>query len=190
MRRWHALPHSSGNAGEPPHWRVCCGRLIDRYEQHGIKYPKYIVERKAGEMHAMLTLSSRPRSSWRRVVIALLAVPAILIGLLAMHFLASESLAPESHSMTASAADSPMVAVAHNEAPAPVGCDEMCAPTHDMLGMACVLALLVSADLIIFHVFLFRFRTLGAALRQIVARLSALAPPAPPSLHVLSISRT
>jgi len=141
-------------------------------------------------MNAMLTLSSRPRSSWRRVVIALLAVPAILIGLLAMHFLASEALAPEAHSMSASAAESPMLAVAHNEAPAPEGCDEMCAPTHDMLGMACVLALLVSAVLIVFHVFLLRFRASGAVLRVMVARLSALAPPAPPSLHILSISRT
>ena len=143
-----------------------------------------------GKLTAMLTLSSRPRSSWRRVAISLLAVPAIFIGLLAMHFLASESLAPESHSMTASVADLPMLAVTHNEAPEPVGCDEMCAPTHDMLGMACLLALLVSAVLIIVHFFLYRFRALGAELRLVVARLSALAPPAPPSLHVLSISRT
>lgn len=141
-------------------------------------------------MNAILTLSSRPRSNWRRTMIALLAVPAILMGLLAMHFLASESLAPESHSMTASVAESPMIEDAHNEAPAPAGCDEMCAPTHDMLGMACVLALLVLAVLIIVHLFLYRFRALGAELRLIVARLSALAPPAPPSLHVLSISRT
>jgi len=141
-------------------------------------------------MNAILTLSSRPRSSWRRVVIALLAVPAILIGLLAMHFLASESLAPEAHSMSASVAAPPIPGNTHHEAPAPEGCEEMCGPTHDMLGMACLLALLVSATLIIFHLFLFRFRGIAAALRVIVARLSALAPPSPPSLHVLSISRT
>lgn len=141
-------------------------------------------------MNAMLTLSSRPRSSWRRVLIALLAVPAILIGLIAMHFLASETLAPESHSVSVSVADSQALLVTHNETPAPVGCSEVCAPTDDMLGMACVLALLVSAVLLVIHVLLFRYHTVVSVLRRIVARLSALAPPLPPSLHVLSISRT
>jgi hypothetical protein len=149
-----------------------------------------MAEWKAGEMNAIMALSSRPHSSWRRVVIALFAVPAILIGLLAMHFLASESLAPEAHSMSASVADYPTLVNMHNDEPAPEGCAETCGPTHDMLGMACLLALLVSAILIIFRVFFFRFRAAAVVLQAIGARLSALTPLSPPSLHILSISRT
>ena len=140
-------------------------------------------------MNAITALSSRPRSSWRRVVIALLAVPAILIGLLAMHILASETLAPEAHSMSASVADYPTLVNMHNDEPAPEGCAETCGPTHDMLGMACLLALLISAILIVLRVFFFRFRAVTAVLHAIGARLSALAPLSSPSLHFLSISR-
>ena len=141
-------------------------------------------------MSTMLTLSSRPRSSWRRGVIAVLAVPAILIGLLAMHFLASETMTPASHLMTVSAADSPMIADAQDGAPVTPECGPTCGPAHDMLAMACVLALLVSIVLIMLPVFLSRIHSIGAAVQVIQARLSALAPPFPPSLYALSISRT
>lgn len=141
-------------------------------------------------MNAMLTLSSRPRSSWRRAALALLAVPAILIGLIAMHLLASDALAPENHPMSVSVADGSALLVSQDETLAPQGCDEMCAPMDDMLGMACVLALLVSAVLLVLRVIFSRSHTVGSALRPRMARISALAPPPPPSLHVLSISRT
>lgn len=141
-------------------------------------------------MNAILVPSSRRRFNWRRVLIALFGVPALLVGLLAMHFLASDISSPEVHSMGAPVSDSPQLVVAHDEAPALTSCGEMCGPTHDMLGMACVLALLVSAILLTLTILALQFPTLRDATRVIVAHLSALAPPPSPSLHVLSISRT
>ena len=145
-------------------------------------------------MNAMLTSSSRSRSGWRRYGFGLLAVPAILLGMISMHFLASESFSSDTHAVSVSAAAAAAASVApvvpHVETLRFEGCTEMCGPVNDMLGMACVLALLVSAVLLVFHVFRFQFRTARAALLVNIARISALSLPAPPSLHVLSISRT
>ena len=142
-------------------------------------------------MNAMVTLSAQPNPGWRRYAIALLAVPAILVGLLAMHFLASESHSPGAHSVSMSAADSVAPAVAHDDMPTPaVAHDPMPAPTDEMLGMACVLALLVSAVLLVLHVFRVQYRAARASLWAHLTRPFALPAPAPPSLHVLCISRT
>lgn len=149
------------------------------------------------------TVLSRLRSSrWRRLAIALFAVPAILIGLLAMHVLTtggmSESGAP--HAMGAQTTDTAVALHGANEVmapalspdmPTPAGdCGSLCGPTHEMLGMLCVLALMVTIVLLTLHLVLIRWEELRRIVPALVARAAALAPPAPPSLHVLSISRT
>lgn len=145
----------------------------------------------------MLSLSSRPSSRWRRMTIVLIAVPTVLVALLAMHFLLSESPAPESHALSASAAslsalavDSPMLAVAQKDSAVPDTCVETCGPTHDVLTMACVLVLLASALLILFHYSRFQFRIPSTVLQVEFQRVFALVPAPQPSLHILSISRT
>lgn len=135
----------------------------------------------------------RPKgTAARTILLPLLAVVALLLGLLAMHSL----------NLDTAHASMPAGGTAHTEAqlttPADsdehVGdCGNDCAPEHSMLTMACVLALLVGSALIA-----------GAAIRSFLntkalwrlvpvaglPSLASLAPPKPPSLLVLSISRT
>ncbi|MBX3309374.1 MAG: hypothetical protein KF739_02940 [Cryobacterium sp.] len=149
------------------------------------------------------TLLTRLRSSrWRRLAIALLGVPAILIGLLAMHVLTndgmSESGAPHAIStlMTDAAPaahghDAGMAPMTSPDTPAPTGdCEGPCGPSHDILGMICILALLVTIVLLTLHLILIRWEQLRRVVAALAAKAATLAPAAPPSLHVLSISRT
>lgn len=142
-------------------------------------------------------LLARLRSSrGRRLLIAVFAVPAILTGLLAMHVLTSTGMGDSS----ASAAMTPhMTATLISEEPSAMNptapsaaedCGGFCGPSHDMLGMICVLALLVTVVLLSLHLILIRWEELRRIVTTLAAKATALAPPAPPSLHVLSISRT
>lgn len=76
--------------------------------------------------------------------------------------------------------------------PSPVSddCGGVCMPSHDMLGIFCVLALLAGVILFALHPALTGWPTLTRILRPLRLTVAALAPPNPPSLHVLSISRT
>ena len=130
-----------------------------------------------------------------RLAVALFAVPAILIGLLGMHVLTtgSTSEAQDHHSsvMLASTVASDVAMVLSPGTASQIDtCGTACMPSHDMLGMMCVLALLAGAILLHLQFVLTGWpgftRILGAA--QLKA--ASVAPPAPPSLHVLSISRT
>lgn len=69
-------------------------------------------------------------------------------------------------------------------------CDGICGTSHDMLGMMCVLGLLVSVVLLVLHLIVIRWAELLRPLSGLVAKAATLAPPEPPSLYVLSISRT
>lgn len=138
------------------------------------------------------TLTGPGLSRW---VFALLAVPAVVAGILAMHFLTGLA-APgaAAHHMDAPTivAAAPHVMGEADTAPAILDCSAQCAPTHEMTAMACLmLALLV--------VFVLLASSTGGLLgwvspRVVLARISvalaALAPPNPPSLTALSISRT
>jgi hypothetical protein len=112
----------------------------------------------------------------RRRFGALFAVPAIVLGLLGMHYLAhpDEGAVPEMGAVSVSG----MLDMA---APA--------TPDHMLMGMACVLALmatlLIAAGPTTGAVSLRRSTDLGRAVA--VGTLSA---PRPPSLIVLSIRRT
>jgi hypothetical protein len=138
---------------------------------------------------ASRSLTSSGLARW---AFALLAVPAILVGILAMHFLAGlPNGGGQAHAMSASA---PAVAEhMSTEAVPPVSdsCSAQCGPAHEMTAMACLLlALLVAAVLLAGAM----GSTGALSPRMLLARVGAatggLAPPRPPSLLVLSISRT
>lgn len=144
----------------------------------------------------------RLRSSrGRRLAIALLAVPAILVGLLAMHVLitggmsgSAISLTSETHHDSTEAHRSATVTIAATTstpmAPTPAGdCGGMCEPGHEMLGMICGLALLITVVLVTLRLILTSWQPLKRVV-VVIATAAALAPRPSPSLHVLSISRT
>ena len=141
-------------------------------------------------MRALPAPSASPLSGWKRLAIILLAVPAILVGLLAMHVLTTgASHAPNAHesaSHVSIAVGESATARSHET----TNCDGVCGPEHDMLGMACILALLITALVLTVHLTLLRWGSARAVADTIMARIAALAPPQPPSLLVLSISRT
>jgi hypothetical protein len=131
-------------------------------------------------------------------VIALVAVPAVLIGLLAMHVLATTGASDVSSSATiamhhsSEGASHDAAAMAASPAlPSPADdCGQTCPPSHDMLTMICVLALMVTLVFVTFLLIRTRWddRGLSSLLqREPTGFVKALAPP---SLHVLSISRT
>lgn len=140
-------------------------------------------------------------SRWRRLAIVLVAVPAILICLLATHVLITGGMTElgTSPAMSAHATATALVHGAHEgvasamspgmAAPAE-GCVGPCGPSHDALGMICVLALLVTVVLLSLHLTPIRWEELRRIVPALAARAAGLALPAPPSLHVLSISRT
>jgi len=137
------------------------------------------------------------RSRWNRLALALVAIPALLIGLLAMHVLDGATSKSPVHSATNVAMHSTSVmAMADQKGmPADVGsvasesCDNSCPPAHDMDAMACVLALLVTAVLLWIRPSAVRWHPLRLAKAAVIGH-AGLAPPRPPSLYVLSVCRT
>lgn len=141
----------------------------------------------------------------RRSLTLLIAVAAIVTGILGMHALLggtgnaasahavqSLSVVGDSHiaELTASGHDG-VVTFAASAPSAVTDCAAgACAPGHNMAAMLCLVALLAAALLLapaidrscttIFHAIVARTREL----------ISLVAPISPPSLHVLSISRT
>ena len=126
-------------------------------------------------------------------------IAAILVGLLAMHALTSDT-SDTSVGRTAQTSESAMLtmggtAVALSESASSgmsvsSGCSGACDLGHEMLGSACVLALLVTVLLFTLHLFVVSRPEARRVVHALVAKASALVPPAPPSLEVLSISRT
>lgn len=146
-------------------------------------------------MRALSTPTASALPGWVRLALVFLAVPAILVGLLAMHVLTTgTSHAPDAHtsashtSSVASGSTSADNLAGHSHETA--NCDGACGPEHDMLGMACVLALLMTALLLVLQLTLLRWGSPFSIASRVVARFAARAPARPPSLLVLSISRT
>jgi hypothetical protein len=137
-------------------------------------------------------------SRWRRLALTAFAVPAILIGLLTMHTMATTG-GTGAHTAAVTAVHGSEV---HGSGVAdPPGmstgmllpvddCGGPCGLSHDAIGMICVLALLGTVVLVSLFFIRVRWEELRRAFPPLVARAASPAPPAPPSLHVLSISRT
>lgn len=142
----------------------------------------------------------------RRVIVLLLAVTGILIGLLAMHTFTAGPSGPSLHQAAEISQElSGTGIVEHAALPteasmAPVGahgmvppdCNGMCDSEHNMAGMVCLLALLITTLILIVRVVIARW---AITLRRLVGDLAedlfaTRAPPSPPSLLTLSISRT
>ncbi|HEV7949488.1 MAG TPA: DUF6153 family protein [Glaciihabitans sp.] len=124
-----------------------------------------------------------------RTLVLLAAVGAIIAGILAMHTLASSPAhADPTHAVIADEAHPEPVAVT---VATPQICDALCGPEHSMDVMGCILALLSGVFLAGIAVrrngghFSAAIRTLSTT----ATRPTFFCGPAPPDLHVLSISR-
>lgn len=141
----------------------------------------------------------------RRLLLAAPIALAIITGLLSMHVLtgshqpalASETSAMSTHSQVGSAPaadDTPMTAAAAEGAGG--HCQDGCGspagmPDHSMLMMVCVLALLAAVIVLLAPTFRALLTYAVARSRSLTRTLLAGLPhPRPPSLLVLSISRT
>ena len=143
----------------------------------------------------MITRRTLTGPGLTRWVFALLAVPAIVAGILAMHFLTGLTATgtPAHHGIATPVSVSAPHAMAETDAViSTVDCSASCAPTHEMTAMACLLLALLVAMVLL-------GASTGGPLgwlspRSLLARISvalaALSPPHPPSLTALSISRT
>lgn len=134
-------------------------------------------------------------NGWHRIAVLVLGVAAIVVGLLAMHVITATSSDHTSHH-TAATTHEHGGTIAMTD-PSPTGaattdCNSTCESGHNMASMACLLALLITTLILSVRVIINRW---GSDLYRLIAALSAalpaaLAPPSPPSLLTLSISRT
>lgn len=145
---------------------------------------------RATEMNSATLFSFMRSNRLRRILVAVIAVPMILVGLLAMHVVAAAGDQAGPHSTMSMTTES-FAGVSEGTPNAAVvdSCDEFCGSTHDMGAMACILAILLT--LLAVAVIARLYGRLG--LRSLFPRaLSAALSwplPRPPSLTVLSISR-
>lgn len=146
-------------------------------------------------MQALSSPSPIRLHTWKRLALILLAVSAILVGLLAMHVLstshspAADTHGSETHSVVVSDAAPVTTGDAHSHDA--TECDGgLCGGEHGMLAAACILALLVSILLLTLTLTLLRWGTWGNVASTLLALIGVRAPARPPSLIVLSISRT
>lgn len=126
---------------------------------------------------------------WRRLLLCLVAVAAVVGGMLAMHSFSTDAghgttiavAAAEAHHHEDSAASS----IARED------CGGSCEPGHSMAVTACLLALLVLTILFAVRDVPGRGLMMLAAVVRSAQRYARAVPwPKPPSLEALSISRT
>jgi phosphate/sulfate permease len=144
----------------------------------------------------MTTVTSRaPLRVWRRVVIGLVGVAAVLVCLLAMNHGAGDIASGSGKVAAVQTAQTPeqIMTSTLDRGANPLSsepCGVACAPTYEVVAMACVLALLVTVVLLTAHMIVTSKTFLRQILVALAAKAAAMAPPGPPSLYVLSISRT
>lgn len=133
------------------------------------------------------------RSLLRNLLLVFAAVAMIVAGLLAMHSLNLEShhdeIALAEHAVVvghhhADPADATMITAGVSDA-----CPDDCGTEHSVMG-ACILALATAVMALFSAAIVSRWSAVGPALARLVSNANALAVPFPPSLHILSISRT
>ena len=144
-------------------------------------------------------MSASPRPTVHqvsRLALALIAIPGILIGLLAMHFMVTPVVSHSPHApevvseiLAPHVEQQPVVSESGHSHPL-AQCDGPCGLGHDMLGMACILALLLTAFWATARLAVLQRGWPRAALGLLVAGASMRLPAWPPSLLALSISRT
>lgn len=127
----------------------------------------------------------------RRILFALVAIPALIVGLLAMHAMSTETaIASDPHVVVQALADPPAVTAVDGAPAALVGtsCTSSCKTVHDIVLVSCILVLVGGLLLIIPFVAPSLGAAVARALRSFAASPRAQLPDV--SLLVLSISRT
>lgn len=133
--------------------------------------------------------------AWRRVAFGIVGVAAVLVCLLAMSHgtltgaRGSVDVAPAPQALPVVQQLSPATD-AGGTAPSGERCGALCLPAHQMAATTCTLVLLAALALLAIDLIVTRRNSIRGFLVALIAQAAALAPPAPPSLHVLSISRT
>ena len=127
---------------------------------------------------------------WKRALLALIGIPALLLGFMAMHALSSETaISPDSH-VIAQVLTAPDVSTdADAVQNGGITCDESCGTLHDIVTVACVFGLVLG----LFFLLPLVEAKLGALARRLnqgplLARSQLPQPQI--SLDLLSISRT
>ena len=128
-------------------------------------------------------------TNWRRLALALFAVPALLLGFIAMHAVSSETApSADAHLVVEALVAVPLTDSAGTDSAVQGSCDQQCGVLHDITTVACAFALVATA--------LFLVPVLASRYGFVLQRLSrpnVLAyidfPARQPSLKLLSISR-
>lgn len=142
----------------------------------------------------MVSVTARPHA-WRRMTLALVGVAAILVCLLAM---SHGTVTPAGGSPGAKAAPTSTAfaeqllptADPGGAAPTAEQCGATCLPADGMVATACILVLLAAVAVAAVDLLATRWSSVRGFLVALTAHAGALVPPAPPSLHILSVSRT
>lgn len=150
-------------------------------------------------MRALREVLHPQRALWRKLLLGLAAVATIVAGLLAMHSLnlpshhnevvvAQPGVAVVAQPGTVDEPHHTASAIASLAADDTGTCDGACG-MNSMLG-ACIFALLAAGALLAGAATLSRTSAIHLVLARSIAAVTSVAPPTPPSLHALSISRT
>jgi hypothetical protein len=137
------------------------------------------------------TLFSGVRSApWRRILVAVIAVPIILVGILAMHVVVAAGDQAGPHS-TISMTTEVFAGASEGTPPAAgaVSCHQFCGSPQDMNAMACILAILLSLLALAVIARLYGWLALRSLFPRALSAPLSWPIPRPPSLTVLSISR-
>lgn len=124
-----------------------------------------------------------PSNGVPRLLVAIVGIPAILLGLLLMHVLASDTGATVTTSSVTAVASSSTGSESSQDALPPS------APQHSLEELACILALLVGMILLAIPGLVSEWSDRAGALLRAVVSGTVTHPPRP-LLHFLSISRT
>jgi len=132
-------------------------------------------------------------SRWRRALLALLTIPAVLVGLLAMHFLVNDpSSAGDARAISSSTGATSDAMWLDMTSATPAGdageCEE-CAPAHNTIALSCIVALIV-ALLILMVREVVDSKGKAEALEFLRRSLAIFRPASRPDLNRLSVSRT
>jgi hypothetical protein len=134
-----------------------------------------------------------PRSgALRKVMLIVVAVAAIVVGLLAMHSLNLHEGHDSGGAMSVAAAPHHVVGMPAPDSPSDSPqCASPCGTGDQVMsGTACILALLATTMLLAVALSAIRWERFPRWATSLLSRVAALASPSPPSLLILSISRT
>lgn len=133
--------------------------------------------------------------AWRRVALGMVGVAAVLVCLLAMSHgtltgaRGSVDVAPAPQALPVVQQLSPATD-AGGTAPGGQRCGTLCLPANQAVATTCTLILLAALAFLVLDLIVTRRNSIRGLFVALIAQAAALAPPAPPSLHVISISRT